>query len=163
MSSITLISGTDFNIAGIHDYGSLNSPYKAEVTMFNKYGYIGVTLGNNSKLVKRHLSDCEDIRSLTIGSAPRNLEFRDKRWIVIHDGIELPSSDVYVVGTCITGEQLFIARSSAESKMTSDITKAWFTFVREQAVGYADKLSIITMCAYEIYSVEDIIELQHYE
>lgn len=161
---MAMISGTEFDINGIQKLGEFNANSKGVVVEFNKYGYIGVKVDGRDDIVKRHLSDCEDLRSMVLGSSIRNLVFEDGRWIVVHDGHEIPSSDVYIIkfyNQC--GEDVYLSRSSADGHATLDITKAWFTFIKEQAVNYASKKSIMNMRAYTAVNVEDIIKIQRYE
>lgn len=161
---VVLISGTDYNINGIQKLGELNNNNSAEVVKFNKFGYVGIRVEGKNELVKRHLSDCEDVRGMVIGSSVRNLIFEDSRWFVTHNGIELPSEDVYVVkfyDQCC--EEIYVARSTVDGYSTRDITKAWFTFNKEQAVNYANKKAIMNMRVYTAVNVESIISLQYYE
>lgn len=163
-SKVILISGTDYDINGIQKLGEFNTDSNAEVVKFNKFGYVGIKVKGRDGIVKRHLSDCEDIRSMLIGSAVKNLAFENNRWTIIHKGDELISEDVYVVKlqNRYCGEH-YISRSNVEGYVTDDITKAWFTFEREQAVGYANKMSIKRLMVYTAVKVEDAIKLEHYE
>ena len=156
--NVTLISGTDFNISDINILGTFNNKYKAEVVMFNKFGYIGLVVYGKDKIVRRHISDCEDIRAMIIGSQVRNLVMCDNRWVVVHDGTPLPSKEVYVV----RNNDNYIARSNVNGNYTKDITKAWFTFNKEQSIRYANNMTISSLRAYESINVESVIELQHY-
>lgn len=161
---VIIISGTDYNISGIQQLGKTNSDYIAEVIKFNKFGYIGIKVYGKDIIMRRHLSDCEDVRSMIINMPMRNLEFVDGRWVVIHEGKELPSDDVYVVRTNGSGkDQAYIARSQVDGFVTSDITRAWFTFDKQQAIKYATRMSLCNMRVYETLNVADIIKLQHYE
>lgn len=163
-NKIIVISGTDYNINGIQELGELKDSSSAEVVEFNKFGYVGIRVNGKDEIVKRHLSDCEDIRSMTIGSELRNLTFKDGRWVVLHNGIEIPSKDVYVIkfyDQC--GNDIYISRSTVDGRATNDITKAWFTFIEDQAVRYANKKSIMNMRAYSAINVESAIKLEHYE
>lgn len=163
-SKVTLISGTDYNINGICELGELNKECTAEVVRFNKFGYVSIGILGKDKFIKRHLSDCEDIRSITIGSAIRNMVFSHDRWVIIHEGAEPLSEDVYVLRTYNNqGKVMYLSRSTVNGRTTEDITKAWFTFMKEQAVRYATKMTLMYMHVFEAVNVEDVIQLQHYE
>lgn len=161
--TISIIAGSDFVVSNLWQLGKFNNDYAAEVIQFNKMGYIGIKVRGNDNIVRRHLSDCEDIRSMTINSNIKNLMFDGKRWVLIHEGEELSSQDVYVVR--IMGESgvpYYLSRTTSDSSITSDITKAWFTFSKEQALRYARRLSLTRMKPYECVKADDVIELHHY-
>lgn len=161
-NKVVLISGTDFNINGICEIGELNAEYVAEVVKFNRFGYIGIRVNGKEDLVRRHLSDCEDVRSMSIGHDLRNLVYKNDRWVVINSKESILSEPVYVIKVSSNEKSLYIARSTINGKMTYDITKAWFTFVKEQAVNYANKMTVMTMSPYIAIDVEKEISLQHY-
>ncbi len=163
-NKVTIISGSDYNINGIQQLGDINNAGVGKVVKFNKFGYVGIYFQFKEHIIKRHLSDCEDIRSIAIGQQLSNLVYKDNRWVVLHNGVELPSEDVWVIKLYDDdGDPIYMSRSEMYGYATYDITKAWFTFDRQQAFNYANKQSIIYMRAYSAVRVEDEITLQYYE
>lgn len=150
-------NGIGCDILFIDNNLDMNKPY---ISMINRYGFIKAVYGD--KVVKRHIVDISDIKGIFMTEDLQDIVYLDELGIrIIKHRFTRIDSECFVIRTYDELSNVgFIDRNG---NFTFDITKAWFTFDKSQALSYSGRLLLKDMKIYEAVSVNDVIDLDIYE
>ena len=138
------------------------------VEKYNKYGFIQINFYDEyrdkkycKKPIKRHVTRSQDIAAMWE-------QFPIKDYYILDDTIRLSpekdSEEVYFIITANEyGETSALSMDRNKSMYTADLTEAWFTFDKEQALRVAQKLTKKYMKLFVYKAASDIIILDEYE
>ena len=158
---VVFISGTSFNLNDVFtDKGYIHEDYIAYVSKVNEFGFFEIKLNNSDKKIKRHLTNCTDLMQIGLNGYINGIyQSNDGSYHLYFTG---DTEDAYVVSKEIDGELCYLARVRKDGIFTNGITLAWFTFDKEQAKRYAERLTIQELTIYTVYNIKDIIKLDSY-
>lgn len=156
-----VIHGSTFSITDIFVHCIKCDAYVAEVTKINQFGYFEITVVESGRKIKRHLSDCNDLDGVCIAGHIKGLKRIDADTYVLDLVNEF--EEVYVIRRPCEDGYEYLARTRTNGNFTSDITKAWFTFNKEQADNFAMRLTMKELIAYETVPVSKQVQLDEYE
>lgn len=158
---VRFIHGTSFNISEVFvDEEQPHLIYYAKVSKVNRFGFFEVTIADCDKKLKRHLMDCYDLQGVCLAGQIMGLVCKgpESYMLTMRGDFE----EVYFVRRSTSDGYEYVARTRTNSPYTEDITKAWFTFDKEQAERFASKLTLKELTVYESVSAEDAIQLDTY-
>lgn len=156
-----VIRGSTFSVTDIFVHHVTCQFYVAEVTKINQYGYFEITVLESGRKIKRHLSDCNDLEGVCIAGHIHGLERVDAETYVLELVGEF--DEVYVIRRPSEDGYEYLARSRENGNFTFDITKAWFTFDKQQADNFAMRLTMKELVAYDAVPVSTQVQLDEYE
>lgn len=157
-----IISGTGFSISEIFvDSYNEDAVYAAKVERVNNYGYFEISIDGTDRRLKRHLSDCQDLYGICVARQVRGLHCLGPDVYVLDSVDEF--EEVYFIKLYTEEGCKYLSRTRQVSEYTDYITKAWFTFDKEQADRFATRLTLKYMKPYEVVAASNAIVLDEYE
>ena len=148
--------GVGCDILFVNDKLDFNKPY---ISKINRYGFIQAVYGD--KVVKRHISKVSDIKGIFMTEDLQDIVYLGELGVrIVKHRYTRVSSECFVIRTY---KDNVLGYVSLTGDFTTDITEAWFTFDKSQALSYAGRLLLKGLRVYETMSVDDAIELNIYE
>lgn len=155
------IDGSGFNITGIfvQPYEE-NLLYGAEVAHVNQYGFFEITLDNKKLHLKRHISKCDDLIGMCYPYSIHGLHNLGDTYV-----LDVPEDyeEVYFIQITEDGTPKYVTRKEFGVTYTEDITDAWFTFDKGQALNIAAKFSMKKLIIHNVVDTKKAITLSRYE